>query len=173
MRLAAIVGFCLILPAAVLAGDGPPDRTCDSCIDIDGSIVPTPAWQVVSGSTVGQPNSEYTYEFCAVGGGTYTFSTCDGTSPGGADYDTALSIWTEAGGLCAAQEACNDDNCVGGSSGLRSEIAWVAPANGNYLIVVDGFSTREGNYDLAYMGPTCQTTPVEDGTWGTIKAVYR
>ena len=67
----------LLVPVAVFAGDGGPDATCDSCIDVEGTIYPTPAWQTVQGSTTGQPNSEEAYYFCAVAGGEYTFTTCD------------------------------------------------------------------------------------------------
>ena len=171
MKLAAIVVLCLFVPVVALAGN--PNPTCDACIDIDDAISPTPEWQTVAGSTVGTPNGEYTYAFCAVGGEAYTFSTCDGTSPGGANYDTALSVWEILDGACGANLECNDDNCSGGSSGLLSTVTFVAPADGEYLIVVDGFSSGEGDYTLAYMGAECQSTPTDEVTWGKIKSDYR
>ena len=171
MKFAATVILCLFVPVVALAGD--PNPTCDSCIDIDDALSPTADWQTVDGSIVGAPNSEYTYAFCAVGGESYTFSTCDGSSPGGANYDTALSIWEIAGTACGANLACNDDNCSSGTNGLLSEITWVAPADGEYLIVVDAFSGNEGDYVLAYRGAECQSTPTDEVTWGKIKADYR
>jgi hypothetical protein len=117
----------LLLATAAFAKDN--TRTCDTCIDIDATIFPAPAYQTVAGTTVGQPNSEYTYLFCAVQGGTYTFTFChDG---GWAMYDSALSIQGPAD--CGAYLACNDDWCS-----LQSELVWTAPQQADYLIVVDG-----------------------------------
>ncbi len=167
MKKAAIVCLLLTVPAMALA-----QRTCDACIDIDDAILPSPAEQVVSGSTAGEPNGEYTYLFCAVGGAEYTFTTCDGTTGGGADYDTALSVWDINGDLCGVNMGCNDDNCPDGSSGLLSTVSFTAPADGDYLIVVDGFSGNEGNYTLAYWGAPC-TVATENTTWSSIKTNYR
>ena len=171
MRLAAIV-VCLALPVAAYAGEGPASLTCDQCVDFEEEIFPTPVWQTVAGSTTGTPNSEYVYSFCAVAGGTYTFTTCDAPGlPGSATYDTALSVWTIAGTACGTQEVCDDDECSGGSSGLLSTIDFVAPADDTYLVVVDGFSGNTGDFVLGYMGPEC-ATPVDTSTWGSIKATY-
>ena len=165
MRIAAIVCLLLALPAVAMA-----QRTCDPCIDIDDVIFPTPGMQTVAGSTVGQANGEYTYQFCAVGGQEYYFTTCEDNG-GGADYDTALSIWEINADACGTQMECNDDNCA--SEFLHSTVSFVAPADGDYLIVVDGFSTNVGNYTLGYRGAECQTTPTETVTWGNVKALYR
>jgi hypothetical protein len=150
----------LIATAAFASKDQ--SRFCETCFDIDETIYPMPGYQLVSGSTVGQPNSEYSYGFCAVGGGTYTFTFChDG---GSANYDSALSI--QGPDNCGIYLVCNDDTC-----GLQSELIWVAPANGNYILVVDGFSSNVGSFTLAYTGPACET-PVEDSTWSTVKTLY-
>ncbi len=172
MRLIATV-ICMLLPVVAFAGQGATTLTCDPCVDYEETIYPTPAWQTIAGSTTGQTNDEYAYVFCAEAGGTYTFSTCDAAGAGGgsADYDTALSVWSMSGAACGVQEICNDDECSGGSSSLLSTIAFVAPDDNDYVVVVDGFSTNVGNYMLAYMGPEC-STPVDDSTWGQIKATY-
>ena len=174
MKKVALGLLALVFPAVALAGDGAAP-TCDACIDIDDSLAPTMDWQVVSGSIVGEPNSEYTYSFCALAGERYEFSTCDaaGAGGGGADYDSALSIWQIAGEACGANLACNDDSCSGGSSGLLSTVTFVAPADGEYLIVVDAFSSGAGNYDLAYRGAECDPVPTEEISWGAVKSVYR
>ena len=97
MRFAALLLLCASFPLLALAGD-PPLRTCDQCQNVEEWIYPTPAWQTVSGSTVGEINSEYAYYFCAVGGGTYRFTTCDEPGlPGGADYDPLRHWGTGAG----------------------------------------------------------------------------
>jgi hypothetical protein len=150
--------LCLALPVIAFAGEGD-NPTCDACINVDGQLFPTPAWQTVNGSIVGQANSEYTYSFCATQGGTYTFSTCEDSSPGAANYDTAISGWTNNGGVCGVNLVCNDDNCAGSVSVLHSFVTFTAATGGEYLVVVDGFSSATGDYTLAYMGPECTPTP--------------
>jgi hypothetical protein len=82
---------------------------------------------------------------------------------GNASYDTGLSI--QGPDNCGAYLLCNDDFCS-----LQSELTWSAPADGDYIIVVDGYSTT-GTYTLAYAGPACET-PAESSAWGTVKALY-
>lgn len=174
MKKIAIGLLVLVIPIIALAGEGG-DRTCDQCIDIDDSIIPTLDWQVVAGSTAGEPNGEYTYLFCAIAGEMYTFSTCDAPDSGGgsANYDTALSVWDIAGSACGVNLACNDDNCSGGTSGLLSTISFTAAADGEYLVVVDGFSSGEGIYVLAYTGAPCDVVSSEESSWSDVKGVYR
>ncbi len=170
MRTAILILLGLMISLAAFAEPGGDALTCDQCMDVEETLYPTAAWQTATGSTVG--TGEYAYYFCAIGGGTYTFTTCDAPGfPGGADYDTALSVWSISGAACGTQEGCNDDSCNGGSSGLLSTIDFVAPANGDYIIVVDAFSSGSGNYTLGYMGPEC-ATPVEPSTWGEVKATF-
>ena len=166
MKFATVVCLLLALPLVAFA-----QRTCDQCIDVEDTIFPVLDWQTIDGSTAGQQNGEMAYYFCAVAGETYTFSTCEGTSPGGAGYDTALSIWTIAGDACDVQMGCNDDNCPDPNY-LHSEIAWVAPDNVDYIVVVDGWSTNEGNFVLAYKGAECLTA-TEGETWGKVKSLFR
>jgi len=161
MRIGVIVGSCLMLASAAFAGDGD-GAFCEPCINVDSSISPTPVYQTVAGTTVGQPNAEYSYSFCAVGGAVYRFTCCEGG--GSAAWDTALSVQPFP---CGIPQICNDDFC-----GLQSQIDWVAPANGTYVVNVDGFGSATGTYVLAYRGAACQGTPVEPATWGSIKSIY-
>jgi hypothetical protein len=150
----------LLLATAAFAKEGV--RICETCIDIDATINPTPAYQTIAGTTIGQPNSEYTYQFCAEQGGTYTFTFChDG---GSATYDSGLSIQGPTD--CGVYLACNDDWCS-----LQSELVWTAPQHADYLIVVDGYSSNTGTYVLAYAGPEC-IVPAATSTWSTVKALY-
>ncbi len=165
MKFATVACLLLALPVVAFA-----DRTCDQCVDVEDTIFPTPEWQTIDGSTLGQPNGEMAYYFCAVPGETYTFSTCEDTSPGGAGYDTALSIWTVGGEACDTQMACNDDNCP--TEYLHSEVAWSAGGDELYIVVVDGWSTNEGDFVLAYKGAECATA-TEGETWGKVKSLFR
>ena len=162
MKLFAILGLCLMVSTVAFAGEGD-DRYCDPCIDIEEQIYPEDTWQTVSGSTVGEPNAEYVYCFCAGAGGAYTFSFCQ--QGGYATFDTALSI--QGPDVCGAVIECNDDFC-----GLQSELTFYAPMDATYLIVVDGFGSGAGNYTLAYMGPG-GASPAGDTSWGGIKTMYR
>ena len=165
MRFLAIALPIIVLSSLAFAGDGPDLTTCTSCTDIEDALTISSNWQLISGDTTGLTNGEYAYEFCAVGGSTYEFTFChDG---GTASYDTDLSIWLEAGGVCGPNpEICNDDTC-----GLQSELVWVCPASGQYVLRVAGFGSSQGAYTLAYRGDPC-SVPVEPTTWGLIKAVY-
>ena len=170
MKAVASVLCCLIFAVPALAGNGD-SSFCEPCLNVDSAISPTPVYQQVSGTTVGQPNNEYAYAFCAVGGATYEFATCPDVPGCGctAGYDTALSV-QPAG--CGAALACNDD-LVSCSLIFRSFLSWVAPASGNYVLVIDGFSSGDaGTYTLGYRGAACQATAVEPATWGNLKASY-
>ena len=171
MKAVASVLCCLIFAVPALAGDGD-SSFCEPCLNVDGAISPTPVYQQVAGSTAGQPGNEYSYAFCAVGGALYEFATCPDRAGCGcsATYDTALAV--EPAG-CGAALACNDDDPNGCSQIFRSYLSWVAPASGNYVLVIDGFSsTGAGDYVLGYRGAACQATAVEPATWGSLKASY-
>ena len=159
----AIALVCLLLMvASVASAEKLGERFCEACLNVDATLSPTVAFQTVSGNTTGQPNGEYTYSFCALGGNTYTFTFC--SNGGSAGYDTALSI--QGPNVCGAFLMCNDDTC-----GLQSELVWVCPADGTYLVVVDGFSSNVGPYTMAYAGAPC-VTPTESTSWGTVKSLY-
>jgi len=161
MKALAILAMCLMIAPAALAGDGG-SRYCEPCTNIIGQISPTPEYQTISGSIVA--NGDATYSFCAVGGGSYTFTFCEGG--GSASYDTAMSI--QGPDVCGAYLACNDDFCS-----LYSQVDFVAPADGTYLVVVDAYSSNAGSFVLAYRGPECAPNPTENTTWGAIKSIYR
>jgi len=96
---------------------------------------------VISGSTSGSCDSygnsagDVRYTLSLIDDSTdVTISTCDGTS-----YDSYLWLLDSSG----FQWDSNDDSC-----GLASSITTSLPA-GEYTIVVDGFSSHEGSYDLS------------------------
>eukprot|EP00300_Choanocystis_sp_HF-7_P033195 c45493_g1_i1.p1 GENE.c45493_g1_i1~~c45493_g1_i1.p1 ORF type:complete len:538 (+),score=105.38 c45493_g1_i1:85-1614(+) len=93
-----------------------------------------------SGSTVRVPNTvgntagDATFTFTSAGGPA-TFSTC------GSSFDTFLRVFDASDN----QISFNDDSSCNGSAGLQSNVATTLAA-GTYKVVVDGFSTSEGNY---------------------------
>jgi hypothetical protein len=143
------------------------DTHCDPCPDVESVLNPTGAWQTIAGSTANASNGDYSYQFCAIADGGYGFSFCQ--QGGTADFDTGLSIWTLQGAACGGTTpiACVDDFC-----GLLSELIWIAPADGMYVLRVGGFGGATGDYVLAYYGRTCGATAVESTTWGAIKSMY-
>ena len=73
----------------------------------------------------------------------YTVSLCD------SDYDTKVTVYTgECGALVC--ETDNDDSC-----GLQSEATFQGDGNTTYYILVHGFGTATGNFNL-----TVDCTPV-------------
>jgi len=152
--------FLVLMMASVAMGDKVDYRYCEPCVGVQGWLYPTSDWQVASGYYAGDDNMAY--YFCAMAGETYIFTFCQGG--GSADYDTALSI--QGPDACGTYLACNDDFCS-----LQSEITWIAPADGDYIVAVDGYSANVGNFNLAYTGTPC-VTPAREETWSVIKSVY-
>jgi hypothetical protein len=162
MRFLAILGLCAAFTAVAYAGDGE-GRICEPCDGIDDAISPMDAYQVVEGTTAGTANLDYAYSFCAVQGGTYRFTFCEGG--GWAAFDTALSV--QGPDNCGPYIVCNDDYC-----GLQSQVDFYAPMAATYIVVVDGYSSYTGAYGLAYRGPQAPS-PVDDTNWGEIKAIFK
>jgi hypothetical protein len=155
--LALALAILLAVAGAALAGG----RGCEPCQNIDGDLLPTSAWQTLAGSTTGQPGGEIAYSFPVLGGEVYTFSFCQ--EGGSADFDTNLSL--QGPDACGPYIVCSEDVCD-----LNAELVWEAPADGTYIIVVDGFSVQEGEFTLAYRGASA--TPVLDSSWSTVKGDY-
>lgn len=157
----------VLVPAMALAGTGPDLTTCQSCTNVEDVLYPTPEGALVAGSTAGLENGEYAYAFSACAGETYFFTFC--SNGGTADYDTCLDLWDDAGGVCGGSYyLCNDDTC-----GLLSQLTWVAPADGEYVLRVAGFSSSTGNYTLFYSGASCGPTATEPVTWSAVKTLYK
>ena len=74
-------------------------------------------------------------------------------------YDTKVSVYS---GSCDSL-ACvtgNDDNCVGGASGLLSSATWCAQSGVTYFVLVHGFGGATGPFDLTVSsGITCSGPP--------------
>ncbi|MHC4090078.1 MAG: hypothetical protein ACYSVY_07335, partial [Planctomycetota bacterium] len=77
-------------------------------------------------------------------GNTMTASTCGPFF----NYDTKVTVYC---GSCE-EPTCvdgNDDNCAGGASGLLSTVTWCSQAGAEYLILVHGFGSASGDFELS------------------------
>ena len=99
------------------------------------------------GTSVTAPGVWYT----VVGtGNTMTASTCNDGDPatGGAGYDTKISVY------CAD---CEVNECIGGQddatgcSGFSTQFDWPTQAGVTYNVLVHGFSSATGDFDLAIL----------------------
>jgi hypothetical protein len=66
------------------------------------------------------------------------------------DYDTKISVFCKN----CAEPVCiggNDDNCVGGASGLLSTVEFESQAGAEYLILVHGFGGQTGDFELTVL----------------------
>ncbi|MCB1059382.1 MAG: M36 family metallopeptidase [Calditrichaeota bacterium] len=82
----------------------------------------------------------------------------------GSSYDTAVEI--RYGGSCPGSfsAGCNDDYS---GCGLQSQIAFTADANTTYYIIVFGFSTNSGSYNIAVTGSAHDPIPANDSCPGS------
>lgn len=118
-----------------------PRETCGET-DLGSSV----GLELASGTTIGAIDDftascrtsaaeDVSYTWTAPDDGTYTFSTA------GSSYDTIITLW---GDECSLEEACNDD-----SVGTTSATSYDMLAGDTVVIVVDGYSTRSGDYVLS------------------------
>jgi len=79
--------------------------------------------------------------FLAIGnGGTLEVSTCDSPTP----YDTQISVYQ-------ANDGCSNLRCVGANNdacGDLSRVTWSSVAGELYYILVHGFGSSSGNFNL-------------------------
>lgn len=117
--------------------------------DVCGGALPIVCGQTASGTTVGTTfdnvgtcvttNSAPGVWYTTVGNGDlYSASTCVGTT-----YDTKISVFEGVCGnlLCVTG---NDDDC-----GLQSTASWQSTPGTQYFILVHGFGTSTGTFDLS------------------------
>lgn len=97
-------------------------------------------------------NEDVAYQLNVSTPTTYTMSLCAGT-----DYDSKLEVFFED---CSTSTGFyNDDAC-----GLQSELTDVYLEVGTYYVVVDGFSTSNGNYTLDIYEQTLATNSISNIT---------
>ncbi|MDX2362007.1 MAG: HYR domain-containing protein [Crocinitomicaceae bacterium] len=129
--------------------------------------------QTVSGSTVGgTPTTEGTCGTTVGTGGAswYTF-TGDGTdwtasTVGGAtNYDTKLWIF---------EGACGSLNCIDGNDdfgSVQSQVSFPTTVGLAYYVIVGGWSSSEGNYDLTLTNVETEAPVADLATLGDINGV--
>jgi len=132
------LGFSLNNYANECATATPIIMTCGGATTVTGSTVgDTPLAEAFCGTGVGSGGASW-YQFTG-DGGSVTISTVNA----GTDYDTKLWVY---------EGTCGTLNCIGGNddfSGVQSQVVFTANAGYNYYIVVGGFSTSQGNYELS------------------------
>jgi len=150
-------------PTGVAPCDIPANDLCTGATPINcGDIVTgttftaSPETLGACGTTDGTGGAVW-YTF-AGNGDVVTLTTCSLT----VQYDTKLRIYN---GDCATLTCVdgNDDDCIGGSSGLLSTVTFPTTVGTDYFILVHGFAASAGFYELT---ATCQTPGVEDCTNG-------
>ncbi len=112
---------------------------------LQGSLVPTSAWQTMSGIQGG----EY-WTFAGVAGRVYQFSFCQG----GGSYvdDPQIQILNNSG--VAIVGAYNDDHC-----GLGSELIWVCPSGGTYRVAFYEYNCQTSGTALGTVAYQYLPTP--------------
>lgn len=132
--------------------------TCEASPgDICTSAIPIACNQTISGTTIGA-NPE-TVGTCGTGDGTGGAIWFEFTGTGdlvtaslcGSSFDTRIRIFegTCAGLICVDGD---DDGC----SGLQSQVAFISVLNTTYYILVSGYTSNEGAFELSM---SCVTAP--------------
>jgi len=137
-------------------------ETCDTAEDV--TSVPYTDFGVISTETgddyvyadvCGLEGQELVYRIVVgpngIAAGTYTINTC------GSDFDTVVELWDDCPSNENAQLVdCNDDLneddnnpiCMDGNFGLSSCISAVELTEGTYYLVVFGYDSLTGDYEL-------------------------
>lgn len=137
--------------------------------DVCGGALPIVCGQTASGTTVGTTfdnvgtcgttNSAPGVWYTTVGNGDiYVATTCSGTS-----YDSKISVFE---GNCGNLQCVdgNDDDC-----GLQSTVSWNSTPGTQYFILVHGFGTSTGSFDL---GLSCIQLAQNDAPCGAVALNY-
>ena len=122
------------------------DATVDEPPDID------------CGTTVTAPGTWYT----VVGtGNTMTASTCNDGDPstGGADYDTKVSVYCAD---CETKECIGGQDDAPGCDGFSTQFSWPTNPGQTYNVLVHGFGSGTGDFDLAILDDGEPTPPSND-----------
>ncbi|NQV36768.1 MAG: hypothetical protein HQ509_02045, partial [Candidatus Marinimicrobia bacterium] len=92
----------------------------------------------------GSDNADYAFTYNVANTIAIDITLCNA----GTDYDTKLEIFTaDANCVASTTTNYNDDNACA-ISGLYSSLLGVTLSPGQYYIVVDGFSTSNGNFEI-------------------------
>jgi hypothetical protein len=116
--------------------DEPPDIDCGTSVTAPG------VWYTVEGT-----------------GNTMTASTCIGG--GDANYDTKISVYCAD---CEVKECIggNDDDFPNCGTAFLSTFSWPTQAGATYNVLVHGFSSQTGDFDLAILDDGVPATGAND-----------
>jgi len=139
-----VEGSCSSQPSGTVQG-----RRWANCVANDGSGSEGGSLQCgssVSGSTrgrdseLGNISGEMTYEFTPTTATSVTFDLCD------SEFDTYLRIFDDVG----SEIARNDDHrgACGAGNSVASHVETFVRAHRTYTVVVEGFRSAEGNFQL-------------------------
>ncbi|OZV66585.1 T9SS type A sorting domain-containing protein, partial [Winogradskyella aurantia] len=140
---------------AVTCVDPQPAPANDECVDAE----PIACGDAVSGSTAFATDSgenasnDVWYELAGtLAGQEITASLC------GSSFDTVIRVFDACGGT---EVVSNDDFC-----GTQSETTFVSDGTSTYYIMVEGFSSSDGDFDLAVscVDPPACVPPVIDSS---------
>ena len=133
--------------------------------DFCTGAIPVSCGQTVSGTTVGAAAD--VAPFCGTsdgtGGGVWYSLVGDGslvtvtTCNPGSDYDTKLRVFTGTCGSLICETGNDDFSCS--FSGLRSSVTFSSVVGTTYYILVHGFSTAQGNFEVSV---SCASPPPND-----------
>ncbi len=150
-----LVILCLLISCLAYAGGGgaPGNDACSNAVAV--TCGNTYNGTTVNSNTTGEtslpscgtsPSAGGVWYVFTGNGSTVTASLCSGTS-----YDSKINVYSGSG--CGASltscVASNDDGC-----GTQSTVTFVTTAGTNYYILVNGFSSATGTFQL---GITCCT----------------
>jgi hypothetical protein len=138
--------------------------TCTPLSDPCDTAIPAFCNTTVSGTTVGANTQAIPGGFCGTSDGTggkvwyqltgtgdqVTLSTCSANT----NYDTKIWVFEGVCGNLVCVAGNDDSSC--GFSGLHSFVQFNSVNGANYYIIVGGFSSLEGNYEMSI---TCGAPP--------------
>lgn len=151
MKLAFLTLLALFAVSTSVWAGTPPNDLCQDAEDLD---VPSTTGGTTLGATFddvgfcGTANTAPGVWYTVVGtGNTMTISTYENNSSGSANYDTKLSVFCDD---------CDDLLCVAGNDdepgcNFHSTASWCSQAGETYHILVHGFGSATGNFDLAVL----------------------
>lgn len=137
---------------------------------------------MVSSTTVGATNNYDIATVCGTGQtlfngtgasldlafGVVTDANCSVTAvgdPTGTNWDLAMFVLQAPGAACTQLPALADGQCVtmddDGGGNVTETVTWAATAGTEYYVIIDGFNTATGTFDLTITGTGCNLVPVE------------
>lgn len=99
--------------------------------------------------------------------GVVTDQNCSVTvsaDPTGTNWDLAIFLLQAPGAACTALPTLADPQCISmdddGGSNITESMTFNATAGTQYFVIVDGFNTATGTFDLTITGTGCNLVPV-------------